>query len=102
MKITEFIEKNKKPFFSIEITPPLKTKSIEKIFKIIDRINKYNPQFINITYHQEAVSWEEVDGIKTKVVYQKHASGVGMCAAIKYKYDIEVVPHFICCGFDKF
>lgn len=101
MKVTDFIKNQKKPFYSLEITPPLKIKSIQQIFNVIDRIKPYDPKFINITYHQQAVSMEEVDGIPTKVVYQKHASTVGVCSAIKYRYNIEVVPHFICGGFNK-
>jgi len=101
MKVTEYFLESSRPAFSIEITPPLKTKSIEKIFHVIDRIKPYHPDFINITYHQETVSLEEVDGIPTKIVYQKHASTVGVCSAIKYKYGIDVVPHFICGGFDR-
>jgi len=101
MKVTDFFRKSSKPAFSLEITPPLKIKSVDKIFQVIDRVQAYHPDFINITYHQEAITWEDIDGLKTKAVYQKHASSVGVCAAIKYKYGLEVVPHFICGGFNK-
>ncbi|HOD54806.1 MAG TPA: methylenetetrahydrofolate reductase, partial [Candidatus Cloacimonadota bacterium] len=80
MKVTDLIKSQKEPFYSLEITPPLKIKSIEQIFHVIDRIKRYNPRFINITYHQQAVSMEEIDGIPTKVIYQKHASTVGVCS----------------------
>lgn len=101
MKVTDLIKSQTKPFYSIEITPPLKIKSIQQIFNVIERIKPFDPKFINITYHQQAVSMEEIDGIVTKVVYQKHASTVGVCSAIKYRYGIEVVPHFICGGFNR-
>lgn len=101
MKVTDLIKNQSKPFYSLEITPPLKIKSVQQIFNVIDKIKPYDPKFINITYHQQAMSVEEIDGVSTKVVYQKHASTVGVCSAIKYKYNIEVVPHFICGGFNK-
>ncbi len=101
MKVTDLIKNQNKPFYSIEITPPLKIKSIQSIFNTIERIMPYDPKFINITYHQQAISLEEIDGIPTKVIYQKHASTVGVCSAIKYHFNIEVVPHFICGGFNK-
>ncbi len=101
MKVTDLIKSQKEAFYSLEITPPLKIKSIDQIFHVIERIKRYNPRFINITYHQQAVSMEEIDGIPTKVVYQKHASTVGVCSAIRYKYNIEVVPHLICGGFNR-
>ena len=101
MKVTELIKQQKKAFFSLEITPPLKTKNIRQIFSTLKRLMPYNPAFINITYHQETTSIEEIDGVPTQIVYQKHASTVGVCSAIKYNFDIEVVPHFICGGFNK-
>ncbi len=98
MNLTQIIENSQKQIFSIEITPPLKTKSIDKIFQIVERVAPYNPAFVSVTYHQQTI----VQTDKTKHIYQRHASNVGVCSAIKYKYEIEVVPHFICGGFDTF
>jgi len=36
------------------------------------------------------------------VLYQRHASTVGVCASIYHKYGIEVIPHFLCGGFNQF
>lgn len=102
MKIIDFLTKNEKPFFSVEITPPLKSKSIKQIFKVLDKLIPYNLSFVNVTYHQEVIERKTINGVDRKIIYQKHASTVGVCSAIKFKYGIEVVPHFICGGFNKF
>lgn len=102
MKVTDLIQQRKGPLFSVEITPPLKTKSIDQVFAIIDRILPYNPSFINVTYHQEAIGIKEIDGWSKQVTFQKHASIVGICSAIRFKYGLDVVPHFLCGGFDRF
>ncbi len=102
MQVTEYLERSSEPLFSIEVTPPLKTKSINQIFKVIDRLLPYNPAFVNVTYHRETVSEQMIDNKLKTVTYQKHASIVGVCGAVRYKYDIEVVPHILCGGFDKF
>lgn len=98
MKITDILKQNETDRFSIEITPPLKTKSIKRIFSTIDRIKDYNPAFVAVTYHQQDI---EKTG-NNPHIFQRHASGVGVAAAIKYHYNLEVLPHFICGGFDKF
>ena len=102
MQVTEFLNRTNKPLFSIEVTPPLKTKSIDQIFRTIDRLIQYNPSFVNVTYHRETVSEQIINDEMKTVTYQKHASIVGVCAAVKFRYNIEVVPHILCGGFDMF
>ncbi len=101
MKITDLIKQQKTPFFSIEITPPVKTKSIKPIFATIEKLLPYNPAFINVTYHPQKISTTKIDDTDFEIISQKHANQIGLCAAIKYKYDVEVVPHFVCAGFNK-
>ncbi len=50
-KIIDIIDGSKAPFLSLEILPPLRGNSIYKVFDIIDRLKKFNPQFVNITSH---------------------------------------------------
>ncbi|MCD4828404.1 MAG: methylenetetrahydrofolate reductase [Candidatus Cloacimonetes bacterium] len=102
MKVCEYIEATDKPFFSVEISSPLKTKSVSDIFRIIDCFIEYGPKFINVTYHQQTPVVKEIDGWKKDIVLQQRASEVGVCAAIQFKYNIDVVPHLICGGFDRF
>ena len=53
MNIAEIIRNTTKPLFSFEVLPPLKGTSIESIYRTIDPLLEFNPQFINITTHCE-------------------------------------------------
>ena len=112
MKIIDII-KNGKKFFSLEVSPPPKNKSISNLFNIIEKFLKYDPAFISITYHplkitkiKSVPSIVPIDNITNsefnKEYYQKkHAHPLGISAAIKYKFGIEVMPHFVCAGMNK-
>ena len=86
-------------FFSIEISPPFKFKSINTIFKAIERLLPYNPSFVNITYHPLKITKIHIDD--HDFVQKKHVHPLGLCAAVKYKYNVAVVPHFVCAGLNK-
>jgi len=100
MRLIDLITQGK-VFFSIEITPPFKNKSITTIFKTIERILPYKPAFINITYHPLKITKLYNDTIDNDYILKKHVNPLGLCAAIKYKYNVEVVPHFVCAGMNK-
>jgi len=58
--------------------------------------------FINITYHQQEVVYENAgNGLMRKRTVRKRPGTVGIASAIKYRYGINVVPHIICGGFSK-
>lgn len=102
MKVTEHIEKAKKPFFSLEVLPPLKGESIENLFNHIDPLMEFKPPFINITYHREEYMYKKREnGLLEKISIRKRPGTVGICAAIKHRYDVDTVPHIICGGFTK-
>lgn len=101
MKVIEHLEKAKNPLISFEIIPPLRGGDIKQIFGIIDDLIKYNPPFIDVTSHSAEVQYEETpDGIKKKVK-RKRPGTIGLCVAIKNKYNVEAVPHLLCSGFTK-
>lgn len=102
MKVIDLINQRDKRMISFEITPPDKGKSIEEIFNTIDRLQAFDPSLITVTYHQQQVMYEEKDGVIYKIPKRKKPGTVGICAAIKNKYEIETVPHFICGGFSKY
>ena len=52
MKVSELLTNAKKTYFSFELLPPLKGRSIEDIYKAIDPLIEFDPININITYHQ--------------------------------------------------
>jgi len=102
MQIIDVLKKADKPVFSIEITPPEKGKSIQGIFDTIDMFKEVKPQFINVTYHQQRVVYIEKEGAIKKTPKRKNVGTIGICSAIKHKYEIETVPHIICGGFNKY
>jgi len=102
MKVTEKIKNSDKPLFSIEILPPKKGENIENLFQTVETLLQFDPAFINVTYHREEYVYREVkNGLLEKHTVRKRPGTVGICAAIKNKFNIEPVPHIICGGFSK-
>jgi methylenetetrahydrofolate reductase (NADPH) len=102
MKISDQLASTKKTLFSFELLPPLKGRSIDDIYKAIDPLIEFNPVNINITYHQhETVFNTNFDGTIEKKVVRKRPGNVALSAAIKFRYNITVVPHLICGGHTK-
>lgn len=102
MTVTELINNKGKTAFSFEILPPLKGNSIEKVYKIIDRLREYDPKYINITtHHSEYIYREMPDGTIKKVNIRKRPGSVAIAAAIQNKYNITAIPHMICKGFSQ-
>jgi len=97
------IEKaNGSPLFTFEILPPQKGADIQSIYDTIDPLLEFDPKFIDVTYHREEVEFrEKQDGSIEKRVLRKRPGTVGISAAIKFKYGIEIVPHIICGGFTQ-
>ena len=102
MKVVDKIKQSASPLFSIEILPPLKGKSIQSIYNIIDPLKDFNPAFIDVTYHREEYVYKKREGgFLEKVSVRKRPGTVGICAAIMNRYKIDTVPHIICGGFTK-
>ncbi len=102
MKVIEQLNSTKDTLFSFEILPPLKGKSIQSIYDGIDPLLEFNPAFVNVTYHREEFIYKKREkGYLEKISIKKRPGTVGICAAIKNKYNIEAVPHLICGGFSK-
>lgn len=102
MRIDKFLAGNKEKFcFSLEVTPPDRGRSVAEVFETIDVLRKFEPKFINVTYHQPHVSYKVENGVKVRDVYRKKPGTVGICAAIQNRYGIDAVPHLLCGGMDK-
>ena len=102
MRVVEAIAKSRSPLFTFEILPPVKGSDINSIYRAIDPLMEFEPAFIEVTYHREEILYKEFpDGSIEKRVLRKRPGTVGISAAIKYKYKIEVVPHIICGGFNR-
>ena len=103
MRVVEAIEKAKgSTLFTFEILPPEKGMDIQSIYDTIDPLLEFDPKFIEVTYHREEVEFREhADGSIERKVLRKRPGTIGISAAIKFKYGIEVIPHIICGGFTK-
>lgn len=102
MKITEQIKKSDKTLFSFEILPPLKGENIKNLFSHIDPLMEFKPPFIDVTYHREEYVYKKREnGLLERKSIRKRPGTVGICAAIKNRYEVEAVPHIICGGFNR-
>jgi methylenetetrahydrofolate reductase (NADPH) len=103
MKVTDHISRNQgRTLFTFELLPPLKGENIESIYQTIDPLIEFSPSFIDVTYHREEVIFKErEDGLLERRTVRKRPGTVGIAAAIRFKYGIDVVPHLICGGFSQ-
>jgi methylenetetrahydrofolate reductase (NADPH) len=101
-KVTDWLNQNSKLLFSLEITPPDRGKSVDDILMAIETLMPFEPQFINVTYHQPHTVYEEKDGVITRRPRRKKPGTVGICSAIRNRFRVEPVPHLICGGFNRF
>lgn len=102
MSVIDKINNAKGPLFTFELLPPLKGHSIERTYQAIDRLIEFEPAYINFTSHRnEIVFKERPDGLIEKKVVRHRPGTIALSAAVKYKYNIPVVPHLLCGGFTK-
>ena len=102
MNVIEKIKSAKKPLFTFELLPPLKGHSLERIYKAIELLLEFEPAYINFTSHRnETTYFERPDGLIERRIVRKRPGTVALAAAVKYKYNVTVVPHILCGGFSK-
>ena len=103
MKVTEHIEKaNGKTLFSFEIIPPQKGRNIQELYNNIDPLMEFKPPFIDVTTsREEYVYIDKGEGLLDRKITRMRPGTVGICAAIKHKYNVDTIPHVLCGGFTK-
>jgi methylenetetrahydrofolate reductase (NADPH) len=102
MKVTEHIKKAKgETLFSFEIIPPKKGNNIQELYNNIDPLMEFNPPFIDVTTSREEYVYIEKNGLLDRKITRMRPGTVGICAAIKHKYNVDTVPHVLCGGFTK-
>ena len=102
MTVIEKIKSSKSPLFTFELLPPLKGHSIEKVYATIESLLDFNPAYINFTSHRNEVQYfEHPDGTLEKRTSRLRPGTIALAAAVKYKYNITVVPHLLCGGFTR-
>jgi len=102
LKIGEILAAGRDSFFSFELTPPERGMSISDVTEIVDLLIPYHPLFIDVTNHA-ADSWFEAlnEDSFLRHITRKRPGTLGLCAALKYRYDVETVPHLLCHGFTQ-
>lgn len=100
--VAQFLAVEHPTAFSFEVLPPVRGKSIEQVYKTIDRLMPFNPAYINITTHRSEVVYREVaDGVFQRSFERKRPGTVAIAASLKARYGVPAVPHLICSGFSK-
>ncbi|MGB9615371.1 MAG: methylenetetrahydrofolate reductase [Fervidobacterium sp.] len=100
MKVVDKL-RNKR-IISIEIIPPKRGEDVENVFSTLDRLVKYDISFINITRHPVEIEYLETKNGIIKVQKVKRPGTIGLTAALMKRYNIDVVPHLVCKGMNKF
>jgi len=102
MSVIDKIKSSKGPLFTFELLPPLKGHSIERVYRAIDRLIEFEPAYINFTTHRNEITYKErPDGLLERKVTRLRPGTIALAAAVKYKYNISVVPHILCGGFTR-
>lgn len=97
--VAETLRSAAETLFSFEVLPPVKGKSIEQVYKTIDRLLPFHPAFIEVTTHRSDYAYRELgDGTYVRVEDRLRPGTVAVSCAIKQRYDVPVVPHVICSG----
>lgn len=100
--IIDKIINNKSTAFSFEVSPPIKGNSLDSLFSSIDRLREFDPKYINITTHRSELVYKNTnDGLFEAATLRRRPGTVAIAAAIKHKYNIDVVPHILCSGFSR-
>ena len=103
MKVTEHIKKaNGKTLFSFEIVPPQKGQNINELYNNIDPLMEFRPPFIDVTTsREEYIYLPKENGLLERKTTRMRPGTVGICASLKYKYDVDAIPHVLCGGYTK-
>ena len=98
MKVSEILTQSTKAFPSIEIVPPLRGITKNELLESIAPFMEFKPKYINVTSHRDEFEFrEEADGSFSRHMVRNRISETTVCAAIMSEYDVEVVPHRMCC-----
>lgn len=102
MTVSELINKTDKTAFSFEVLPPLKGTGTVNLFRTIDTLREFEPEYINITTHRsEYVYVEQADGTYVRHFMRRRPGTVAVASAIMQKYGIKVVPHVVASGMTR-
>jgi methylenetetrahydrofolate reductase (NADPH) len=102
VKVIEHLENATRPLVSVEIIPPRRGGSVQRIYDAVSSLMPYEPPFIDITSHAAETVWEEMPGGTWRRRVTRKAPGTfGLCASIKHRFNVDPVPHVLCNGFTR-
>lgn len=97
MKVTDRLAAATRPLVSVEIIPPRRGGDVSRLEAAVTSLLPYDPAFIDITSH--AAQEESAPDGSPRRVRRKAPGTFGLCAAIRYRYGVDPVPHVLCNGF---
>jgi len=100
MKVTEKIKQG--PILSVEILPPERGQNLEEIFLVLDKLLDFPVDFVSVTRHPPETTYLELPDRIIKVPRVKRPGSTGITAALLHKYKIDVIPHVLCYGLNKY
>ena len=100
MKVSDFLNKKAAAkAISFEVLPPLKGNGTAQLFRTIDRLREFCPNYINITTHNSEFVYRQLDnGQYERDRIRRRPGTIAIAAAIQQRYGIPVIPHIICSG----
>ncbi len=101
MKVTEHLDRAKRPLISFEIIPPQRGGHVRDLMALMDDLVKYEPPFIDITSHSAEMVYADTPGGIERRYVRKRPGTMGVCALIQNKYHVDAVPHLLCRGFSR-
>lgn len=102
MSVSDIIQQTDNTLFSFEVLPPLRGKTIDSVFRTIDRLMPFHPAFVEVTTHRTDYVYKQMpDGSFQRVEQRLRPGTVAIASAIKERYQVPVVPHLICSGYSE-
>ena len=102
MNVIDLIKSQKGTAFSFEVLPPLKGTGTDSLFRTIDTLREFAPQYINITTHRSEYVYKELgNGMMQRMRIRRRPGTIAIAAAIQNRYGIHVVPHILCSGYTR-
>lgn len=106
MKITDLLYQNRnRVTFSFEFIPPKKGLTSQQLVEKLKPLMEFNPLFVDVTTHRHEIVFDDTQPKRGTTirgfVHKKHPSSLAVCEAIRNAFHVEVMPHLLCCGFDK-
>ncbi len=103
MKLSELFRSSAAAFPSIEIVPPLSGIGKDDLLAGLKPLMDCGVRYVNVTTHRDEYRYEErPDGSFVRKVVRSRVSPVAVCAAVRERYGVEVVPHVICAGMQAY